>query len=49
VDLPGSGEGSLAGCCECGVEPSGSVATELVNDHRTVAAYPCITAPRGVR
>jgi hypothetical protein len=29
VDSPGSGQGSLAGCCECGDEPSGSGATEL--------------------
>jgi hypothetical protein len=31
VDPPGSGQGSLAGCCECGDEPSGSRATELVS------------------
>jgi hypothetical protein len=31
VDSSGSGQGSLAGCCECGDEPSGSGATELVN------------------
>jgi hypothetical protein len=31
VDSPGSGQGSLAGCCECGDEPSGSGATELVS------------------
>jgi hypothetical protein len=30
VDSPGSGLGSLAGCCECGDEPSASGATELV-------------------
>jgi hypothetical protein len=30
VDSPGSGWGSLADCCECGDEPSGSGATELV-------------------
>jgi hypothetical protein len=30
VDLPGLGYGSLAGCCECGDEPSGSGTTELV-------------------
>jgi hypothetical protein len=29
VDSPGSGQGSLAGCCECGDELSGSGATEL--------------------
>jgi hypothetical protein len=31
VDSPGSGYGPLAGCFECGDEPSGSGATELVN------------------
>jgi hypothetical protein len=30
VDSRGSGHGSLAGCCECGDEPSGSGTTELV-------------------
>jgi hypothetical protein len=30
VDSPGSGQGPMAGCCECGDEPSGSGATELV-------------------
>jgi hypothetical protein len=31
VDSPGSRQGSLAGCCECGDEPSGSDATEFVS------------------
>jgi hypothetical protein len=31
VDSLGSEWGSLAGCCECGDEPSGSSATELVS------------------
>jgi hypothetical protein len=31
VDSPGSGYGSLTGCCECGDEPSGSGTTELVS------------------
>jgi hypothetical protein len=30
VDSTGSGQGPLAGCCECGDEPSGSGGTELV-------------------
>jgi hypothetical protein len=30
LDLTGSGQGPVAGCCECGDEPSGSCATELV-------------------
>jgi hypothetical protein len=29
-DSTGSGQGPMAGCCECGDEPSGSCATELV-------------------
>jgi hypothetical protein len=31
LDSTGSGQGPLAGCCECGDEPSGSCATELVS------------------
>jgi hypothetical protein len=31
VDSPGSGQGPLASSCECGDEPSGSGATELVS------------------
>jgi hypothetical protein len=30
LDSTGSGQGPVAGCCECGGEPSGSCATELV-------------------
>jgi hypothetical protein len=31
LDSTGSGQGPVAGCCECGDEPSGSCTTELVN------------------
>jgi hypothetical protein len=31
LDSTGSGQGPVAGCCECGDEPSGSCATELVS------------------
>jgi hypothetical protein len=31
LDSTGSGQRPVAGCCECGDEPSGSCATELVN------------------
>jgi hypothetical protein len=31
MDSTGSGQGPVAGCCECGDEPSGSSATELVS------------------
>jgi hypothetical protein len=30
LDSTGSGQGLVAGCCECGDEPSGSCATDLV-------------------
>jgi hypothetical protein len=31
LNLGGSGQGPVGGCCECGDEPSGPDATELVN------------------
>jgi hypothetical protein len=31
LDSTGSGQGPVAGCCECGDEPSGSCGTELVS------------------
>jgi hypothetical protein len=31
LDSTGSGQGPVSGCCECGDEPSGSCATELVS------------------
>jgi hypothetical protein len=31
LDSTDSGQGPVAGCCECGVEPSGYCATELVS------------------
>jgi hypothetical protein len=31
LDSTGSGQGPVAGCCECSDEPSGSCATELVS------------------
>jgi hypothetical protein len=31
LDSTLSGQGPVAGCCECGDEPSGSCATELVS------------------
>jgi hypothetical protein len=30
LDSTGSGQEPVSGCCECGDEPSGSCATELV-------------------
>jgi hypothetical protein len=32
LDSTGSGQRPVAGCCECGDEPSGSCATELVSE-----------------
>jgi hypothetical protein len=37
LDSTGSGQGPLAGCCECGDEPSGSCATELVSIDNNLA------------
>jgi hypothetical protein len=31
LESTGTGQGPVAGCCECGDEPSGSCATELVS------------------
>jgi hypothetical protein len=31
LDSTSSGQGQVAGCCECGDEPSGFYATELVS------------------
>jgi hypothetical protein len=31
LDSTGSEQGPVAGCCECGDEPSGSCATELIS------------------
>jgi hypothetical protein len=31
IDSTGSGQGPMAGCCECGDEFSGSCATQLVS------------------
>jgi hypothetical protein len=36
LDSTGSGQVPVAGCCECGDEPSGSCATELVSLLRKV-------------
>jgi hypothetical protein len=37
LDSTGSGQGPVAGCCECGDEPSGSCATELVSTTSIIA------------
>jgi hypothetical protein len=40
LDSTGSKHGPVAGCCECGDEPSGSCATELVRFNlRTISMY----------
>jgi hypothetical protein len=35
LDYTGSEQGPVAGCCECGDEPSGSCATELVINEKS--------------
>jgi hypothetical protein len=36
LDSTGSGQGPVAGCCECGDESSGSCAKELVSYRREI-------------
>jgi hypothetical protein len=38
-----SGQGPVAGCCECGDEPSGSCATELVSYRYLLELITCLT------
>jgi hypothetical protein len=40
LDSTGSGQGPVAGCCECGDEPSGSCATELVSYYNLKVKVP---------
>jgi hypothetical protein len=46
LDSTGSGQILVAGCCECGDEPSGSCATEIVtatiNNTSTINNYKII-------
>jgi hypothetical protein len=39
LDSTVSGQGPVAGCCECGDEPSGSCATELVSFNIHIIFY----------
>jgi hypothetical protein len=39
LDSTISGQGPVAGCCECSDEPSGSCATELVSDTGNSDSY----------
>jgi hypothetical protein len=39
LDSTGSGQGPVAGCCECGDEPSGSCATELVKRDEVTGSW----------
>jgi hypothetical protein len=40
MDSTGSGQGPVVGCCECGDEPSGSCATELVRYDTALSSEP---------
>jgi hypothetical protein len=42
LDSNGSGQGPVAGCCECGDEHSGSSATELVSQSVRSSKYPLL-------
>jgi hypothetical protein len=39
LDSTGSGQGPVAGCGECGDEPSGSCSTELVHLKDILVSY----------
>jgi hypothetical protein len=41
LDSTGSGQGPVAVCCECGDEPSGSCATELVKEGELFVCKGC--------
>jgi hypothetical protein len=41
LDSTGSGQGPVAGCCECGDERSGSCSTELVLTNHENDWYKC--------
>jgi hypothetical protein len=41
LDSTVTGQGPVAGCCECGYEPSGSCATELVSYSRLMCICSC--------
>jgi hypothetical protein len=43
LDSTVSGQGPVAGCCECGDESSGSCVTELVNNMPSVSVKTFIT------
>jgi hypothetical protein len=47
LDLTGSGKGPMASCCECGYEPSGSSATELVIVHQSSGCDVLTRHPEG--
>jgi hypothetical protein len=42
LDSTGSGQGPVKGCCECGDEPSGSCATELVSQSQIIFQKSCL-------
>jgi hypothetical protein len=44
LDSTGLGQGPVAGCCECGDEPSGSCATELVIGFIVTAGQRCFNS-----
>jgi hypothetical protein len=46
LDSTGSVQGPVAGCCECGDEPSGSCATELVITVKFPVGVDCISCRR---
>jgi hypothetical protein len=49
LDSTGSGQGPVAGYGECGDEPSGSCATELVIIHQEALSYKIIKMNQAVK
>jgi hypothetical protein len=49
LDSTAPGQGSVAGCCECGDEPSGSCATELVNFVQNSLGYVSLVVLEGCK
>jgi hypothetical protein len=45
LDSTGTGQGPVAGCCECGDEPSGSCATDLFSYSFTYNFHPIVSGP----
>jgi hypothetical protein len=48
LDSTGSGQEPVAGCCECGDEPSGCCATDLISTHFVIILSEFLSPCHGV-